>query len=233
MLVVIFANGDIRDEPLVSQLIPVLRTKAAAIPSPKPSGVFIIAADGGLRAALRYSLKPALIIGDMDSVTADELRPFENDASVSIVRHPPEKDETDLELALLWVAQNLDAGEVESVTIIGGLGGRVDQTIANLYLLALPELDGYDIRLVDGNQEIKLLRPGTHHIAGTQGDTISLIPLGGAVSGIHTDGLYYPLRGETLRFGPARGVSNVMTQESATITLVDGALLLTHTLGRA
>lgn len=225
MLVVIFANGDIQDEPLVKQLIPVFHAGA--------SNVFVIAADGGLRAALRYGLKPALIIGDMDSVTPEELSPFEADSDVTIVKRPAEKDETDLELALLWVAQHIDAGEVESITIIGGLGGRVDQTLANLYLLALPQLRGYDIRLIDGGQEIKLLRPGTHTIEGAQGNTISLIPLGGAVAGIHTDGLYYPLRGETLNFGPARGVSNVMTQDTATISLTDGALLLTHTLGRA
>lgn len=223
MVVAIFANGDIQAEPLVQELVSKLLAH--------PHDVFVIAADGGLHAVQHFGLKPDLIIGDMDSVTPDELHPYENHPSVTIVRHPAEKDETDLELALLWVAKTLTT--MYPILIFGGLGGRVDQTIANLYLLALPELHHYDIRLVDGNQEIKLLRPGTHLIAGTQGDTISLIPLGGAASGIHTDGLYYPLRGETLKFGPARGVSNVMTQDSATISFTDGALLLTHTLGRA
>lgn len=225
MDVAIFANGEILDEPLVQQLIPLFRDNATV------TSVFIIAADGGLRAAQRFGLKPSLIIGDMDSVTPDELRPFETDPTVTIVRHPAEKDATDLELALLWAATNLEI--VDSIIIFGGLGGRMDQTLANLYLLALPELSAFDIRLVDGEQQIRLLRSGFHKIEGATGDTISLIPLGGAVSGIHTDGLYYPLHSETLKFGPARGVSNVMTQNTATVSLVDGALLLIHTLGRA
>ncbi len=70
-------------------------------------------------------------------------------------------------------------------------------------------------------------------VSGQPGDTLSLLPVGGHVTGIVTDGLEYPLRGETLAFGPARGVSNVLLESTAQITFSQGVLLLIHTVGRA
>jgi len=63
---------------------------------------------------------------------------------------------------------------------------------------------------------------------GQLGDVVSLIPLGGDVEGIVTEGLLYPLRDEPLLSGPARGVSNVMTEPVARVTLRSGALLIVH-----
>lgn len=221
MFVLVFANGAITEGAVVNRTL--VHARRA-----KP---FIIAADGGLRPALRYQFTPSLIIGDMDSLTPAELAPFQAAETTLVLQYPAEKNETDLELALRWLATNLQ--ETEGVYIIGGLGGRLDQTIANLYLLALPELSGHKIYMVDGDQTIWLMRPGTHQIEGTPGDTISLIPLGGAVHGIVTQGLYYPLKNETLEFGPARGISNVMQTSSAAVTFHEGLLLLVHTVGHA
>ena len=117
--------------------------------------------------------------------------------------------------------------------IIGSLGGRLDQMLANIYLLTLPVLENCDVRLVAGRQETCLLIPGTHIVNGMSGDTLSLIPIGGDASGISTEGLVYPLKRETLAFGASRGVSNVMRADAAQITVQTGRLLLVHTLGKA
>jgi thiamine pyrophosphokinase len=220
--VVIFANGIIQAGPLVDERLAALRIAG---------DLTVIAADGGLRAAVAWEFQPSVVIGDMDSLAADELAALEVAPDVRVLRYPAEKDETDLELALLWAAHQVT--DIESITLFGALGGRVDQTLANLYLLALPDLARFPIFIVDGAQEIRLLRPGAHTLDGLTGDTVSLIPLGGAATGIHTDGLYYPLRGEALHFGPARGVSNVMTGPTALIRLDAGLLLCIHTRGRA
>ncbi len=116
-----------------------------------------------------------------------------------------------------------------AITILGALGGaRFDHTMANVMLLAAFESPA--IRIVDDSSTCWLLRgPGSSEIAGRPGDLLSLIPLTAEASGIHTTNLYYPLRGETLRFGRPRGVSNVLTAEHATVTLQNGLLLIIHT----
>jgi thiamine pyrophosphokinase len=62
---------------------------------------------------------------------------------------------------------------------------------------------------------------------------LSLLPLGGEAHGIHTTNLAYPLEDEDLPFGPARGVSNLLTAEVATVSLKSGTLIAVWTPGRA
>jgi thiamine pyrophosphokinase len=214
----IFANGDINDGPMV-------RRALDATASIQP---YVVAADGGARVALHFGYQPDIVIGDLDSLSPEEVSSLRSQ-SVEIEQHPAAKDETDLELALLHCA----AQGCEWLRVIGSLGDRFDQTLANVYLLALPALFGRNVKLVAGRQELYLLHPGRHRILGEEGDTVSLLPLGGAVSGIVTEGLQYPLRDETLYFGPARGVSNVMLANEASLATDDGTLLIVHTAGRA
>ncbi len=182
----------------------------------------LVCADGGARHALTLGLRPQVVVGDMDSL--DEPAQAQLKAlGARLVVHPAAKDETDLELALLLALQE---GATELV-VLGGLGGRLDQLIANVLLLTLPQLEGVSARIVDGRQQAFIIR-GEATIHGRPGDVLSLIPLGGDAQGILTEGLLYPLRDETLRPGPARGVSNVFTAQTARVTLRRGALLAVH-----
>jgi len=212
----IFANGSTDDGPFVQRE---LATAANA---------WIIAVDGGARQAQYYGQHITTVIGDLDSLDDDEIAILKQQG-VDIRHFPPEKDETDLELALLLAAQN----NVKRIRVFSALGGRLDQTLSNIYLLALPALRGLDVRLMAGKQQAWLVYPGDTTINGAKGDTISLIPIADEAQGIRTTNLYYPLRDETLRFGPARGVSNVMQTDSAKVSFTDGVLLVVHTLGRA
>lgn len=217
MNALIFANGQIEDGEMVQ------RALVAA-----GGDALVVAADGGARMAAHYGLRVDAVIGDMDSLDADEAVALEAQGT-RLLPHPAEKDETDLELALVWaVGQG-----ARRLRVIGATGGRLDQTLSNIYLLALPALVGVDIQMVAGKQAMWLLGAGMHKLHGQQGDTISLIPLNGTVRGVYTENLYYPLRDEDLYFGPARGVSNVMTAEEASVTVREGVLLVVHTLGRA
>lgn len=189
---------------------------------------YVLCADGGALNAVKLGYTPQTIIGDLDSLTSDQLLEFEA-KGISIIRHPAEKDETDLELALYWCIEH----DAKRIIIVGGLGGRFDQTLANIYLLSLPELQNIHIEVVEDNQSIQLLRPGEHQVYGHVGDTISLIPIGDRVQGITTTALKYPLKNEDLLLGPARGVSNVMNRDQAAVSIRDGLLLLVHTIGRA
>jgi thiamine pyrophosphokinase len=182
----------------------------------------LICADGGARIALALGLQPNVVIGDLDSL--DELAQTQLKAmGVRFIVHPAAKDETDLELALRLAAQE----EAAEIVVMGGFGGRLDQTIANVLLLTLPQLAGIPTCLVDGEQKATVIR-GEVIIQGHPGDTLSLIPLGGDAEEVRTAGLLYPLRGETLRFGPARGVSNVFVDSTARVSLRRGILLAIH-----
>lgn len=214
--ILVFANGDANDGSMVRRALETARDP------------IIAAADGGARIAHYYGLKPHVVIGDMDSLSADELSVLA-DQGAQIYRYPQEKSETDLELVLLWAAR----ADAPRVRIIGAVGDRIDQTLANMYLLALPALRGIDVRIVAGKQETWLAQAGVTAIHGSSGDTISLIPLSGTVRGVRTENLYYPLKDEDLFFGPARGVSNVIKSERASVTVREGVLLIVHTLGKA
>src|SRR5262245_42723158 len=95
----------------------------------------VVAADGGARLAKHFGLQVDMIIGDMDSLSETEVQLFTAQGA-ELQHYPQEKNETDLELALQWTAQR----GVTWMRIIGGVGDRLDQTIANLYLLTLPIL---------------------------------------------------------------------------------------------
>lgn len=182
----------------------------------------IIAADGGANWLVSQGRLPDVIVGDMDSISQAVMEALQR-GGCRFVRHPAQKDETDLELALL---EALAMG-AKRITVLGALGKRIDHTLANILLLAMPQLADVETVIYDGLCSLYVLRH-TGEVRGEVGDTVSLIPLGGDVKGVVTSGLAYPLRDEVLRFGPARGVSNVLLEPRATITLREGILLVVH-----
>ena len=68
----------------------------------------------------------------------------------------------------------------------------------------------------------------TAEVNGQIGETVSLLPWGAPVSGVTTEGLEYPLRGEMLQPHQARGVSNTLTAARARISIQNGLLLCIH-----
>ncbi len=185
----------------------------------------LIAADGGAAAAAEHGWWPHLLVGDLDSASP-ELRASVEAHGAEVLHYPARKDETDTELALRAA---LERGASE-IYFVGALGGRLDHTLANLLLLALPELEHVRATILAGRQRIFAVR-GEAEIAGRPGDLVSLLPIGGDAEGIHTTGLEYPLQGGRLRFGAARGISNVLTGSVATVRVERGLLLAVVTSG--
>jgi thiamine pyrophosphokinase len=187
-------------------------------------GDWILGADGGAARALAWGFTPQVVIGDMDSLP-DEDRAVLIERDSDFVEHPRAKDETDLELALVYAVEH----GAREIVVFGALGGRLDHTLANVLLLALPSLQGVHVRIVDGDQEALLLRSGSAiTIHGTPGDLVSLLPLAGDARGVTAKGLAWALEGDTLRLGFSRGVSNEMQTHKARIELEDGLLLVLH-----
>ncbi|MDF1513769.1 MAG: thiamine diphosphokinase [Anaerolineae bacterium] len=182
-------------------------------------GDVVAAADGGTQHLLRCRIYPHHVIGDLDSLDPDVQADLAAHGTV-FHPHPAHKDETDLELALLWAADTYpDAG----IVVLGAMGGRPDLALANLLLLALPQLVGQAVMIADQDWTVCLLRDSAcREFRGAPGDTLSLIPLGGPANGVTTTGLAYPLDGESLAFGPARGVSNMFLAEKAGVCVESG-----------
>jgi thiamine pyrophosphokinase len=183
----------------------------------------IIAADGGGDALAQAGIAPHVLIGDLDSISASALA-WAQAQGTEVLRHAAEKDETDLELALLLAAER----GAERIDVLGALGGRWDHSLANVALLALPELVGRAVRLLGMEQQAFLVR-GQASLDGLAGDTISLLPLAGAAHGITTRGLRYPLHEATLHYERSRGVSNVLEQPPGAVTVREGLLLVVQT----
>ena len=205
MRAIIIANGQIHGGDFLRSLV-------------APTDL-VICADGGVSNALALGLQPQVVVGDLDSLD-ESLRSRLEKMHCQFIVHPACKDETDLELALYYAIEH----GVDEILILGALGGRIDQTMANVLLLVLPELRSVQARILDGRQEVFLIRDETL-VEGQVGDTLSLLPLTEGVTGIYTEGLEYPLENGTLYLGPARGVSNTLTAPQARVRIGQGLLL--------
>jgi thiamine pyrophosphokinase len=205
---ILFANGEPPQPEFVRQML-------------RPDDI-IIAADGGARHAARLGLTPTIIIGDFDSLTADELSQFSR-AGSRLERYPPAKDQTDLELAL---EQALSLG-CAPILLLGAYGGRLDQSLGILSLLSDPACIAAGARAEDGQTEAFFINQQAE-IEGAAGDTLSLIAWGLPAEGVTTTGLEYPLQAETLSPHRTRGISNVLTCARATVRLASGLLLCIH-----
>lgn len=185
----------------------------------------IVAADGGARLARAAGIAPHLIIGDQDSLDRETAR-WAAGRRIEHQTYPSEKDATDAELALREAVRR-GAREVWFYSVVGG---RLDQTLANILLLF--EARRLEVRalLTDGRASAWLV-DGTAAVDGRPGDTVSLVPLSPVVEGVVTTGLRYPLRDGVLRRGSTVGISNEITQAKATVRLRAGDLLLIHTPG--
>lgn len=180
-----------------------------------PVGATVIAADGGAELARMLGLSVDLVVGDLDSISAETLAEIER-----VERHAAEKDATDLELALV-AALRL---EPERVLVLGAGGGRLDHLFGGLLLLAAEAYADVRVDAQFGAAAVHVVR-SERTLHGEPGELISLLAVHGQARGVVTDGLVYPFRAETLEPGSSRGVSNVFAQPLARITLEAGVLL--------
>ena len=187
---------------------------------------YVVAADGGAFALERWKVLPHLVVGDMDSLGDAGVERMARHG-VPVAKFSAAKDESDLELA---VAQAIEVGATE-VVLLGALGGdRLDHETANLLLLADPGYEGVRLEARRGSLRIRPVRGGgSLSLAGPVGALVTLLPVNGDADGVTTEGLRFPLRDETLRFGRARGLSNEVASLPATVTVRKGSLLVFET----
>jgi thiamine pyrophosphokinase len=184
-----------------------------------PAGAPVVAADQGLDSALAAGLHVDVAVGDFDSASPAALAAAAT-AGTRVVRHPSAKDATDLELALDEAA----ALGRRRIMVVGGADGRLDHLLAGLLLLGAERYAQFEIDAVLGRATAHVVRD-ERRLEGEAGELVSLLALHGPAAGVVTEGLAYPLRGETLRPGSSRGVSNVFVATDARIAVERGVLV--------
>ncbi len=206
--VLVLAGGGAADGSLLATLVP-----------PTDAAPVVIAADSGARLAASVALPVHHLVGDLDSLDAATVDRLAS-GGTAVHRHPVDKDETDLELAL---ALALEHGAAH-VIVLGGGGGRLDHLVANALVLAAPRWAAVRIDAVFGDARVHIVRQA-RELHGEPGEVVSLLAVGGPARGVRTSGLRYALHGEELHPGSARGMSNVLTESAASIALDEGVLL--------
>ena len=180
----------------------------------------IIACDGGVRHLQQLGIKPDVIIGDMDSIEPAQLTSY-SAQGVKIIKYPANKDFTDTELALDY-ALNL---KPTAIYIWGALGGRIDHTLANVFLLRKGQKAGIKTYLIDEYCEAFIVDKKASFV-DAKGVTVSLFAFSFKVEGLSLSGFVYPLKDAVLMMGESLGVSNIINKAHAKISVRAGKLLV-------
>lgn len=197
---------------------------AVAARLPAGPGVAVVAADSGVDTALALGLRVDLVVGDLDSVSAGGL-----DAAVAagavVEQHPTDKDATDLALALDAAARLL--GGAGDVVVVGGGGGRFDHLLAGTLALADPARAALRITALVGDAVVHVVHGGgAAHVDAPVGALVTIVPAGGPAGGVTTRGLAWPLDHATLAPGTTWGVSNLVTEPPAAVSVATGTVLV-------
>ena len=177
-------------------------------------GDAVLCADGGWQLARSMGVAPDEVIGDFDSSDAPDDAP--------VTRVPREKDDTD---TLLCLKRGLAMG-LDDFIIVGGFGGRVDHTLANLQALLFAARRGARAEMCDGKSWATVVVDGAVEVPARQGK-LSVFALGERCGGVTIRGAKYAVEGATLTNAFPLGVSNEFAADRAAISVDSGALLVT------
>jgi thiamine pyrophosphokinase len=183
-----------------------------------PGDSYVIAADSGYAHAIAMGFAPDELVGDMDSITAVDLNDA-RDSNILISQFPSDKDLTDTEIAI----SSALGREASHITVVSGGGDRFDHVLAMAHSLASCARTVRTTLLI-GTARVSYATYTKEFQMNTQpGSIISLIPIGGAAT-VTTTGLQWELENDTLQSFASRGVSNIATGKSVTISVTDGSL---------
>ncbi len=177
----------------------------------------IIAADSGWLNAKKLGVTPRIVVGDLDSLGEGVLPP-----DVELIRLPVEKDVTDTKEAV-EVAVERGASEI---TIIGGLSGRLDHTLANLSLLEDLQARGVYASACDGRQRVRFVNSSSVLVGRGGYKYLSVVAADEKVKGLEIDGTKYKLKNGTLKRRFQFAVSNEIEGNCALVSAKKGAFYL-------
>ncbi len=184
-----------------------------------PRTDLVIAADAGLEVLLAARRPVDLMVGDLDSVSAEALSAAAA-AGTEIVQHRCDKDESDLELAL---SAAIDSGTQRIHAVLRD-GGRLDHQLANLLVLASTRWRSAEIDAVVGEHRVWIVHR-ERTIPLVAGEPLALHAVGGSATGVTTTNLKYPLVDADLPGLVALGISNSAVAASPTVRIETGVVI--------
>ncbi|MGM0419389.1 MAG: thiamine diphosphokinase [Bacillota bacterium] len=179
----------------------------------------LIAADGGIKLYEQIEKDPHYLIGDFDSISPDLLDSLEK-RGVKLEKYPVKKDKTDAELCLDYCKKL----GYSKVVILAGLGGRLDQQLANIFLLEYSLEQQIMAKIKEEDIEIGLIDE-YKKISGFQGWGLSLLPLDKKITNLTISGALYDTENLDLDRSMTRGISNQIKEDEVEITISQGRLI--------
>ena len=182
---------------------------------------FLYAVDGGLTVADSAQVMPDVLVGDFDTADATLVARYESRCEV--LRHIPEKDATDTELAV----DDALARGMEQIVLLGATGSRMDHTLANFHMLYRILEQGRTGWILNESNRISLHRSSFSVRKGELfGTYLSFLPFYGDVKGLVLSGVKYPLSGKDMTAGNSLGVSNEAKDDIIGVSFDAGHLLM-------
>lgn len=206
-------RGDVAHVVVVSGGQPIQPGALAMI----PPDALVVAADSGWDRALELGIRPHVLVGDMDSISAEALRDAES-SGVLIVQHPVDKDFTDLELALTYATSR-----GSRITVLSGGGGRLDHAFAEITALTSPQLRECTVDAIVGTARVHVAHEESPLTLGLEPGTVfSLVAIGARAIGVSLTGCRWELTEESLSPDESRGLSNVVESTPVVLTVTAG-----------
>ncbi|USK51600.1 thiamine diphosphokinase [Bacillus sp. CMF12] len=183
-----------------------------------------VGVDRGVLTLIQNGIQPTMAFGDFDSVSNEELLIIEEKVK-ELNRFKPEKDETDMELALNWaLGQN-----PEKIRLFGATGGRLDHLFANIQLLIKPVLakNLVSVEIIDKKNKIYIKGPGEYIIKqNPKFKYISFVPITMEIKGLTLRNFKYPLTDRTVPAGSTLCISNELIDDCGTFSFTEGILMV-------
>ncbi|OGG24124.1 thiamine diphosphokinase [Candidatus Gottesmanbacteria bacterium RIFCSPLOWO2_01_FULL_43_11b] len=179
----------------------------------------IIGVDRGALWLVANKILPDVAFGDFDSVTKKDLKIIKQKVK-KVIKYPQKKDATDLELAVDYAISL----KPKKVVIFGGIGTRLDHTIAAVHLLEKFLKKGIAGNVIDGKNKMTLVKD-SHAVSRSPHHYVSILPFTPSIV-ISLSGFAYPLTRKRLIRGTSRGISNVVIEKSAIIEVHEGIALV-------
>jgi thiamine pyrophosphokinase len=172
----------------------------------------LISADGAYDYLKKYQIEPAVLIGDMDSISN-----IPENKNIKII-HFRDAESNDLEKSLNYCLRR----DLREICIFGADGKRIDHAIINFATLSSYS-DLLNIEIITNEEYLRFLKPGEYGFTGKRGQRFSLLAIYSADE-LTIENARFPLDNDTLHKG-SRGLSNAFRSKELIIRFSTGSLL--------
>ncbi|MGE5680820.1 MAG: thiamine diphosphokinase [Bacillota bacterium] len=180
----------------------------------------IFCADGGANSARKLGIIPDYIIGDLDSISPENLKYFSVKTRVKKIKG---QDDTDVEKCLKFAIN----AKFSQCVLLGVIGDRLDHSFGNLSI-AKRYSDFISIVIISDKSILSVCK-GNMKLNTRAGETISIYGFDTKTK-ITTRGLKYQIQNEPFPFGEKESTSNEALGTEVDLTIKHGKVFVIRSL---